>query len=122
MNFSILMISISLLSVAVPVVAQPQSGGVKPIVQSGCRQGTMLGKSSAGHPLGAENPSGGVVPDHGGSPFPGQWVANRPANLRNGAKTMCIAPRTRPAYIFPNPAGGGYLAPSPQPRRGSLWL
>jgi hypothetical protein len=58
MNFSILMISISLLSVAVPVVAQPQSGGVKPIVQSGCRQGQCWESQVLGTRLVQKTPRG----------------------------------------------------------------
>ena len=109
MNFSILMISISLLSVAVPVVAQPQSGGVKPIVQSGCRQGQCWESQVLGTRLVQKTPRGELYQITVGRR---SWAmgGKPPSQFAERSQDYVYCSRTRPAYIFPNPAGGGYLA------------
>jgi len=107
MNFSILMISISLLSVAVPVVAQPQGG--KPIVQSGCRQGECWESQVLGTRLAQKTPRGQLYQITVGRrswPMDGK----PPSQFAVRSQDYVYCSRTRPAHIFRNPAGAGYLA------------
>ncbi|APB33384.1 hypothetical protein GlitD10_1064 [Gloeomargarita lithophora Alchichica-D10] len=108
MNLTVL-IPIGLLFVALPVLAQPQGGGVKPIVQSDCRQGQCWESQVLGTRLEQQTPQGRLYQVTVGRrswPMDGK----PPAQLGERSQDYVYCSRTRPAFIFRNPAGAGYLA------------
>ena len=107
-NFGVV-VSFGLLLVALPAVAQPQSGGVRPIVQSGCRQGECWEMQVLGIRLERKTPRGQlyrIVVGRRSWPMDGK----PPSQFAERSQDYVYCSRTRPAYIFRDPTGSGYLA------------
>ncbi|MEN9217308.1 MAG: hypothetical protein Q6K90_08290 [Gloeomargarita sp. HHBFW_bins_162] len=91
------------------IAAQPQGGGVKPIVQSDCRQGECWESQVLSTQLEQHTPQGKlyrVTVGRRSWPMDGK----PPAQFQERTQDYVYCSRTRPAYIFANPGGKGYLA------------
>ncbi len=102
-------LSLGLGLVALPVLAQPQGGSGKPIVQSGCQQGQCWESQVLGIHLEQQSPQGKlyrVTMGRRSWPLEGK----PPAQFSQRTQDYLYCSRTRPAFIFRNPTGAGYLA------------
>jgi hypothetical protein len=100
---------VGLMVMALPAVAQPRSRGVKPIVQSGCRQGECWEMQVLGIRLERKTPRGQlyrIVVGRRSWPMDGK----PPSQFAERSQDYVYCSRTRPAYIFRDPTGSGYLA------------
>ncbi|MCS7226840.1 MAG: hypothetical protein NZ821_07610 [Gloeomargarita sp. SKYB31] len=97
------------LYLGLPVLAQPQGAGVRPIVQTGCRQGECWETQVLATRLERRTPQGLLYRVTVGRRF---WPegSQPPNQFQERTQDYVYCSRTRPAYIFANPTGKGYLA------------
>ncbi len=106
----LVLVSLVVAGGVLPVAAQPQAKGVKPLmVQSGCRQEECWEMQVLGIRLAQKTAQGQLYQITVGRRF---WPieGQPPRQFTERSQDYVYCSRTRPAYIFRDPAGPGYVA------------